>query len=147
MWLDRASRSRAAAGLPAASRQQGRAPRSADPRGIPIRLWPLPWASTSRGRSGLAPAPGSAGRGKGRAHRRGPRPGTPEPRRGRAAATERGGEAPTAGSLFARRVIGGGSGAAYRRPWSLPSGRRPAPLPAEENTCPEPGPRPRSCGE
>lgn len=29
-----------------------------------------------------------------------------------------------------------------RRLWSLPAGPRPAPLPAEGNTCPEPGPEP-----
>lgn len=115
--------------LPCASRRPGRARRPADPRGVSARCRPLPRAPAWLGGRGpaLRPAARSAA-GPGAA------PGAGPCRAGRAG---RGG--PTAGSPCARRVIGGGSGAAYRRPWSLPSGHRPAPLPAEENTCPERG--------
>lgn len=124
-------------------------PRSMRPhrsRASPVRRGrpPLPGGQAGPGarktraaaRPGAGPFPGGPGSGEGARSAAGPgaAPGAGPRRAGRAG---RGG--PTAGSPCARRVIGGGSGAAYRRPWSLPSGPRPAPLPAEENTCPERG--------
>lgn len=124
----------------------GRTAAARPPSGAAARRFPAarrgPAPEKPARRPGPAPAPSPEGpaRGKGpgptarSAAGPGAAPGAGPRRAGRAG---RGG--PTAGSPCARRVIGGGSGAAYRRPWSLPSGPRPAPLPAEENTCPERG--------
>lgn len=94
MWPHRASGSRTAEGcpLPPGGKAGHRAPQT---RGrVRAQRRPLPRAPASLGARGPAPAPGSAGGGEGWARRRGPGPGDPGPRWGRAAAAERGGEAP-----------------------------------------------------